>query len=265
VLIQNRSSCSTLPAPEAPSIRPSLEGKVIVVTGAARGMGRAHVDACIELGAQVLMLDILDGKGADAAREYGARARYVHADVSDEGSWCHALELGLATFGRIDGLVNNAGILRAKSLMDTSAEDFERTVAVNQTSVFLGMKSVAPVLRTNPGGSIVNISSTAGLVGIGECFAYTASKFAVRGMTKAAAIELASWGVRVNSVHPGDTVTPMIEGLSGSAAVPDASAIPLGRFAVPREISGAVCFLLSDVASYITGAEIVIDGGYTAR
>lgn len=210
------------------------------------------------------MMDILDDIGAQAAREYEGRAIYVHSDVSDEQSWQDAVEQGLSAFGHIDGLVNNAGVLTAKGLADTSVEEFDRTYEINQRGVFLGIKSVAPVLRSNGSGSIVNISSTAGLVGIGECFAYTATKFAVRGMTKAAAVELAPYGIRVNSVHPGDTLTPMIEHLQNSQAVPDATSVPLGRFAVPQEISSAVCFLLSDASSYMTGTEVVLDGGYTA-
>jgi len=161
--------------------------------------------------------------------------------------------------------VNNAGVLIARSLLETTTDEYERSTAVNQKGVFLGMRAAVPLLVAAGGGSIVNISSTAGLVGIGECFAYSASKFAVRGMTKAAAVELASLGIRVNSVHPGDTRTPMIEALADSEAVPETSQIPLGRHAEPTEISEAVCFLLSAGASYITGAELVVDGGYTAR
>lgn len=243
---------------------PSLSGKVIAVTGAARGMGRAHVDACVEFGAQVIMIDLLDELGDQAVQEHGERVHYAHADVSDERDWRRALQAGLSTFGRLDGLVNNAGILVAKGMAETSSEEYDRVCAINQKGVFLGMKTVAPILRNSGGGSIVNISSTAGLVGIGDCFAYTASKFAVRGMTKAAALELAPHGIRVNSVHPGDTLTPMIEDLAGSAAVPDLTSIPLRRFARPQEIAAAVCFLLSEASSYMTGAELVLDGGYTA-
>jgi len=242
----------------------SLAGKVIVITGAAQGMGRAHVDACVELGARVVMMDVRDDLGKEAAAEHGDRVLYVHADVSSEKDWNHAVASAMGEFGQIDGLVNNAGILITGELLDTSVENFERAVRVNQTGVFLGMRTVAPILASTGAGSIVNISSTAGLVGIGDCFAYTATKFAVRGMTKAAAVELAKKGVRVNVVHPGDTLTPMIEGLAGSDAVPDMSSIPLGRYAQPREVSAAVCFLLSDASRYMTGAEIVVDGGYTA-
>jgi 3alpha(or 20beta)-hydroxysteroid dehydrogenase len=143
--------------------------------------------------------------------------------------------------------------------------EFDRVIDVNQKSVFLGMRAIVPQMRARGTGSIVNISSTAGLVGIGECFAYSASKFAVRGMTKAAAVELAADGIRVNSVHPGDTKTPMIENLLASDAVPEVSSIPLGRFAAPSEIASAVAFLLSPASSYMTGAEMVLDGGYTTR
>ncbi|MEV8569601.1 glucose 1-dehydrogenase [Streptomyces sp. NPDC051322] len=248
----------------ASHVAASLEGKVVAVTGAARGMGMAHVHACIELGAQVLVLDVRDELGVEVADRYEDRALYVHTDVTDERDWARSVAAGLSAFGRIDGLVNNAGILVAKTLLDTSVEEYERVVAVNQRSVFLGMKAFVRPMLESGGGSIVNISSTAGLVGIAECFAYSASKFAVRGMSKAAAIELAPFGVRVNSVHPGDTLTPMIQELGDTDAVPDTSMIPLQRYANPYEISSAVCFLLSDSSSYMTGAELVLDGGYTA-
>ena len=243
----------------------SLDGKVVMITGAARGMGRAHVDLCIALGARVAMLDVQDDLARDALDEYGDAVSYLNTDVTSEVAWARAVDHTLSDFGRVDGLVNNAGVLVAHSLMQTSVADFERVLAVNQKGVFLGMRAVVPALRAAGEGSIVNISSTAGLVGIGECFAYSAAKFAVRGMTKAAAVELAPDRIRVNSVHPGDTQTPMIEGLLATDAVPDVSSIPLGRFATPTEIASAVAYLLSPASSYMTGAEMVLDGGYTAK
>lgn len=242
----------------------TLEDKVVMVSGAAQGMGRTHVDMCVELGANVAMLDVQNELGMAALEEHGDRVVYIATDVTNEGAWARAVERTLNAFGRIDGLVNNAGILVARSMRETSPADFRRVTEVNQMGVFLGMRAVVPALEACGNGSIVNISSTAGLVGIGDCFAYSASKFAVRGMTKAAAVELAPHGIRVNSVHPGDTRTPMIEHLEHSAAVPDISAIPMARFAMPREISAAVCFLLSSASSYMTGSEVVLDGGYTA-
>lgn len=240
----------------------SLQGKVIAITGAARGMGLAHARACVELGAHVVMMDVRDQLGESAARELGSQVHYVHADVTEESDWERALSIAIDKFGGLQGLVNNAGILTVASMLNTSRADYDRIIAINQTGVFLGMQAAVPLMLRSGGGSIVNVSSTAGLVGIEECFAYSASKFAVRGMTKAAAIELAGTGVRVNSVHPGDTKTPMMEGVD-SPAVPSTSAIPLGRYAEADEIASGVCFLLSDASSYMTGAELVLDGGYT--
>jgi len=243
----------------------SLAGKVVLVTGAARGMGRAHVESCIEGGASVVLTDVLDDLGEQVSRTFPShRAIYVHADVTDERHWDRALDVAQTTFGRVDGLVNNAGILLERSLRDTTVNDFNKVVAVNQTGVFLGMRAVAPIMAAAGGGSIVNISSVGGLVGFRDCFAYVASKYAVRGMSRAAALELAPVGVRVNAVFPGDTLTPMIEG-SGTDAVAAPEAIPMQRHGVPSEIAGAVRFLLSDASSFMTGAELAVDGGYSAQ
>ncbi|RNM11797.1 glucose 1-dehydrogenase [Nocardioides pocheonensis] len=251
----------------SPEVPPNLSliDRVVVITGAARGMGRAHVETCIEAGARVVLTDVLDDLGADLCRSLpDGRAVYVHADVSTEGDWDRVVDVAQARFGRVDGLVNNAGILLERSLRETSVDEFNRVVAVNQTGVFLGMRAIAPLMEAAGGGSIVNISSVAGMVGFREAFAYTASKFAVRGMSKAAALELASHNIRVNAVFPGDTLTPMIEG-SGSDAVADTGSIPLRRYGVPSEIAAVVRFLLSDAASYMTGAELTVDGGYVAQ
>jgi 3alpha(or 20beta)-hydroxysteroid dehydrogenase len=250
--------------PDAPSDL-SLAGKVVLITGAARGMGRAHVESCVAGGARVVLCDVLDDLGEALSRTLPAgRAIYLHADVTDESHWARALDVAQDRFGRLDGLVNNAGILIERSLRDTTIEDFNRVVSVNQTGVFLGMRFAAPVMAASGGGSIVNISSVGGLVGFRECFAYVASKYAVRGMSKAAALELAPDGVRVNAVFPGDTLTPMIEG-SGTDAVASPEAIPMQRYGMPREIASAVRFLLSDASSFVTGAELAVDGGYTAQ
>ena len=243
----------------------SLAGKVVVITGAARGMGRAHVDSCIEAGALVVLADVLDDLGVElsAALPEG-RAAYVHADVSDDDHWRRVLDVAQTRFGRVDGLVNNAGILLERGLRDTSMDQFNRVVSVNQAGVFLGMRALAPVMAEGGGGSIVNISSVGGLVGFRDCFAYVASKYAVRGMSRAAALELAPDGIRVNAVFPGDTLTPMIEG-SGSDAVAEPDAIPMARYGMPTEIAAVVRFLLSDASSFMTGAELAVDGGYTAQ
>lgn len=238
----------------------SLTNKVILITGAAGGMGKTHTKACLDQGAEVVLTDVVEPQGHIDSE----RVTFIKADMSSSKDWETLVKTIDDVHGRLDGLVNNAGILATHTLEETSEEEFDRVIAINQKGVFLGMHFCLPLLKKSTSGSIVNISSTAGLVGIGECFAYSASKFAVRGMTKAAAIELAHVGIRVNSVHPGDTLTPMIEGLSDSAAVPDVSHIPLGRFALPEEISRAVTFLLSEASSYITGTEMVVDGGYTA-
>lgn len=237
----------------------SLRGKVIAITGAVGGMGQTHVDVCLQLGARVVMIDRVAPDG-----EQRPSTRFVQGDVSSESDWQNAMHVVEREFGRLDGLVNNAGILMAKSMESTTSGDYDQVVAVNQKGVFLGMRAALPLLRAAGSSSIVNISSIGGSVGISECFAYSASKFAVRGMTKAAAVELASEGIRVNSVHPGDTYTPMIEGLDASSSVPDLSKYPLGRYAQPYEISRTVAFLLCDAASFITGAEFAVDGGYTA-
>lgn len=238
----------------------SLTNKVVLITGAAGGMGQTHTQACLDLGANLVLTDVVEPQSLID----NDRVTFIKADVSSSQDWNALAKTIENQFGRLDGLVNNAGILTTHSLEETSEEEFDRVIAINQKGVFLGMHHCLPLLKKSSAASIVNISSTAGLVGIGECFAYSASKFAVRGMTKAAAIELAKMGIRVNSVHPGDTLTPMIEGLGDSAAVPDISHIPLGRFAQPEEISRAVTFLLSGASSYITGTEITVDGGYTA-
>ncbi len=238
----------------------TLENKVILITGASGGMGKTHTQACLDQGSYVVLTDVVEPSDLVASE----RVSFVKADVSRSEDWQKLVGEIDKQHGRLDGLVNNAGILKTHSLEQTSEDEFDRIISINQKGVFLGMKYCLPLLEKSESPSIVNISSTAGLVGIGECFAYSASKFAVRGMTKAAAVELADKGIRVNSVHPGDTLTPMIEGLSDSAAVPDVSHIPLGRFAQPEEISQAVTFLLSDQSSYMTGTEIIVDGGYTA-
>lgn len=242
-----------------------LAGKTVVITGGARGMGRAHAEACVAAGANVVLTDILQELGGELVEALPAgRAVYVQADVSQENDWHRVGEVAIGAFGGVDGLVNNAGILVEHSLQDTSLADFNRVVSVNQTGVFLGMRAMSPWMAQAGGGSIVNISSVAGLVGFRDCFAYTASKYAIRGMTKAAALELASQEVRVNAVFPGDTLTPMIEG-SGTDAVASPDAIPMGRYGLPDEIAAAVLFLLSDASSFVTGAELAVDGGYTAQ
>jgi 3alpha(or 20beta)-hydroxysteroid dehydrogenase len=180
-----------------------LDGKVALISGAARGMGQAEARLFASEGAQVVVADLLDEEGSLVAKEIGSPAIFQHLDVTDETSWSDAVAAATDAFGRLDVLVNNAGIVIPSPLRDLSLDDYRAVTEVNQTGVFLGMKSVVPAMEASGAGSIVNISSIDGLIGMDLVFAYVASKFAVRGMTKVAALELASLGIRVNSVHPG--------------------------------------------------------------
>jgi 3alpha(or 20beta)-hydroxysteroid dehydrogenase len=209
----------------------------------------------------VVLADVLDDEGRAVADEIGDAARYVHLDVTDEARWQAAVEAAEAAFGPVTVLVNNAGILHFRTLDKTTLEDFDRVLRVNVHGVFLGMKAVTPSMVRAGGGSIVNISSTAGLQGLPHLGAYVASKWAVRGLTKTAAIDLGTRGIRVNSVHPGGIDTPMIAGTSGDA--PFYKRLPVPRMGSADEAARAVLFLASDDASYISGAELAVDGGAT--
>lgn len=237
-----------------------LSGKGALISGGASGMGAAEAKKFIEEGARVVIGDINDDLGAAFAKELGEAARFVHLDVRREDDWAAAVELSERHFeGPIDILVNNAGVLRRGTLEETTLDEYRFTTDVMQVGVFLGMRAVAPSMRKAGGGSIVNISSTAGIVAFEGHIAYVAAKWAVRGMTKAAALDLAADEIRVNSIHPGDTETPMI-----ADGYYETDIIPLKRFAQAEEIASLVLFLASDEAKYITGAEHVIDGGLTA-
>ncbi|GGA92861.1 glucose 1-dehydrogenase [Ornithinibacillus halotolerans] len=241
-----------------------LEGKVAIVTGGAQGMGAAHVKRFIEEGAKVVFTDINETQGRILEAELGENGKFVKQDVTNESDWLRVVEETEKAFGSIDILVNNAGITMAKNILDISVEEYRRIVDINQVSVFLGMKAVAASMQKNGGGSIINISSMNGLVA--GAVAYTDTKFAVRGMTKAAAMNLAPMGIRVNSVHPGVIATPMVVQEDTKAAVEEfAKHIPLKRVAQPEEVSNMVLFLASDESSYSTGSEFVIDGGMTAQ
>ncbi len=245
-----------------------LAGKVAIITGAGRGMGASHARLFVEEGAQVLLTDIDEAAGSALAKRLGAGARFMLHDVSDPQAWHNVTDEAVTHFGGIDILVNNAGILGPiKPLADLGIDDYLRVCAVNQHAQFFGMKAVVPAMIDRSGGSIVNISSIAGMVANygAPSVAYVASKFAVRGLTKAAAMEYGSRNIRVNSVHPGFIRTPMMtEGTDGSGgdALP---LIPLGRIGAPEEVSKLVVFLASDDASYITGAEYVVDAGMTTH
>ena len=246
----------------------SLDGRVALITGAAslRGQGAAEARLFAAEGAVVVLADVSDDEGSETARTIGGGTSYAHLDVTDDAQWAEVVDRIAAEHGRLDVLVNNAGVWHAGTLADTSPADFRRVVEINQVGVFLGMRAAAQVMRSAGGGSIVNVSSNAGLrvalpnLAGGKAQAYVASKWAVRGMTKAAALELAPFGVRVNSVHPGPTDTAMID--AGHDAI--ARGLPLQRLATPSEIAAVVLFLASDASAYVNGAEIAVDGGASA-
>jgi len=241
-----------------------LQGKVAIITGAAQGMGAAHAKLFVEQGAKVVLTDLNEEKGQAFAAELGENALFVKQNVAKEEDWATVVATAEEKFGPVNVLVNNAGITMAKPMMQTTVEEYRRIVEINQVSVFLGMKAVLPSMQKAGGGSIVNVSSMNGLVA--GAIGYTDTKFAVRGMTKAAAMEAAHYNVRVNSVHPGVIANPMVVQEDTKAAVEEfAKHIPLGRVAQPEEVSNMVLFLASDESSYSTGSEFVIDGGMTAR
>ncbi|WP_262700706.1 MULTISPECIES: glucose 1-dehydrogenase [Streptomyces] len=242
---------------------PRLDGKTVIISGGARGMGASHARLFTERGARVVLMDRLVEEGKSLAAELGDAAVFVEADVTSSQDWKRVVERAEDTFGTVDVLVNNAGILMLHRLETATEADFRRTVEVNQIGVFLGMQAVVPTMRRAGRGSIVNIGSTAGLVGYPDCFAYAATKWAIRGMTKTAAAELAPYGIRVNAVHPGDVETPMTADIRAGGEL-TTDGIPLGRFAVPREVSLAVLHLASNDSSYTTGADVAVDGAYTA-
>jgi len=245
-----------------------FKGKVALITGAAQGMGESHARKFIAEGAKVILTDLNEAKGKALAAELGSNALFVHHDATSEAGWKEVVAAGEKQFGKITVLVNNAGILGpiAKTA-DLSEADFLKVCAINQTSVYLGMRAVIPGMLAAGIGSIVNISSIAGIAanyGF-PSVAYVGSKFAVRGMTKATAIEYGPKNIRVNSVHPGFIRTPMMVEATNEEGGESLALIPLGRIADAVEVSNLVLFLASDEASYITGAEHVIDAGIMAQ
>jgi 3alpha(or 20beta)-hydroxysteroid dehydrogenase len=247
-----------------------LEGKVALITGGARGMGASEAQLFIDEGARVVIIDILDADGKKTAERLspdGSRCIFLHHDVTNEADWNVVLKETLAAFGQIDILVNNAGIFERGTVLDTSLAMFEKTMDINVTGVFLGMKTVAPHMVQRKTGSIVNISSVAGLNGTPGFLAYGASKWAVRGMTKGVAKELAPFGVRVNSIHPGIIDTPMLQTFeSAGEGVREAvrTRIPLGYEAEPIHVARLALYLGSDDSAYSTGSEFIVDGGWSA-
>lgn len=245
-----------------------LAGKVALVTGAAQGQGAAEARRFVAEGARVVVGDVQHDAARGIARELGAAAMFVPLDVTDEAQWERAVLAGLGEFGRLDVLVNNAGIAVPPTLLDAiSLDDHRRIMAVNLDGVLLGMRAVVPAMREAGGGSIVNISSIDGLVGVAGMTSYAASKFGVTGLTRAAALELGRFGIRVNSVHPGVIASPMVDG-----APPEVRARldrlmarqPIPRMGTPEEVANLALFLASDESSYCTGAQFVIDGGHLA-
>ncbi|MGW1724975.1 SDR family NAD(P)-dependent oxidoreductase [Streptomyces sp. NPDC002306] len=248
-----------------------LDGRVVLVTGAARGQGEQEARLFRAEGAEVVVADVLDDQGAALAEEIGAL--YVHLDVGQEDAWQAAVRTAQETYGRLDGLVNNAGILRFNALVDTPLDEFMRVVRVNQVGCFLGTKTAAPVL--SDGGTIVNTASYTAMTGMAAVGAYAASKHAILGLTRVAALELAPRGIRVNAVCPGAVDTAMS---NPSLLDPDADTeetskaldglyrklVPLGRIGRPEEVARLALFLTSDDSSYITGQPFVIDGGWLA-
>jgi 3alpha(or 20beta)-hydroxysteroid dehydrogenase len=246
-----------------------LDGKVALITGAARGQGAAEARLFVAEGASVMLGDVRDDDGEIVAKELGERAAYMRHDVTSEDGWAVIVEATRARFGRIDVLVNNAGVFRIVGMTNTTLEEYMRIVTINQVGTFLGMKAVTETMIEQRAGSIINISSVAGLQGSPGTLAYTASKFAVRGMTKVAALELASFGIRVNSVHPGFIDTDMLREELGATAIASmqgaAANVPNQRLASADDVAKLVCYLACDDSAYSTGSEFVVDGGLSAR
>ncbi|MFD6915277.1 SDR family NAD(P)-dependent oxidoreductase [Streptomyces virginiae] len=237
-----------------------LDDKVVVITGAGRGQGATEARLCAAAGARVVVTDVREDEGRAVAAELGDRGLYVRHDVADPESWAAVVKETVRAFGTVSALVNNAALWRTAHVEQQRLEDFEALLRVNLLGPFLGIQAVAPVLRAAGGGSIVNISSTAGLVGIPGHAAYGSTKFALRGLTRSAALDLARDRIRVNSVHPGAIDTPMVaEAVAGR----DWSHVPLGRMGRPEEVGELVLFLCSDASSYVTGSEFTVDGGMT--
>jgi len=241
-----------------------VAGKVAVITGAARGQGEAEARLFASEGAKVIVADVLDELGQAVAGDIGEAATFVHLDVSSQSDWEAAA--GVAEdLGGASVLVNNAAILIPSAIEDTSLDDYMKVISVNQIGTFLGMKAVFAQMKAKRGGSIVNISSVDGLQSKNGLISYSASKFAIRGMTKTAAVEWGRFGIRVNSVHPGGVNTVMGNPMNDPVAEKEPYQFhAINRIGRPEEIATAVLFLASDEASYITGAELSVDGGWRA-
>jgi 3alpha(or 20beta)-hydroxysteroid dehydrogenase len=238
-----------------------LAGKVAIVTGAGRGQGEGEARLFVAEGARVVLTDVLVEEGRAVAAELGAAARFVAHDVADPDAWTRVVDTTVDTFGRVDVLVNNAAIQWMKRLEDETKEGFSRILEVNLVGTFLGVRAVTGAMRAAGGGSIVNISSTAGLTGMARLGAYGASKWGVRGLTKTAALELGSDRIRVNSIHPGPVNSPQLRPSQAEYLAPR---MPIGRVGEVVDVAELVVYLASDASTYVTGAEFVIDGGSMA-
>jgi 3alpha(or 20beta)-hydroxysteroid dehydrogenase len=241
-----------------------LEGKVALVTGAARGQGEAHVRALAAEGARVVVADVLADEGQAVAGSLGEHGLFQLLDVGDEAHWQAAVVAAVDRFGRLDVLVNNAGIAGRHELLELELETFMSFIRTNQVGPFLGMKTAAPAMIRGGGGSIVNVSSIVGLSGVELVAAYAATKWAVRGLSKSAAVELGGDGIRVNTIFPGVLDTPMTEFMSPEGIEIRRRMVPLGRLGEADACTGLVVFLASDESAYITGAEIAVDGGISS-
>ena len=246
-----------------------LEGKVALISGGARGMGAEEALLFAKEGARVVVADVLEGEGRDIAAQIpGGQAIFVRLDVTKEGDWQRAVSMAEEVYKRLDILVNNAGVSATGGIEDTTVEEWDRVMEVNAKGVFLGTKHAIPAMQRTGGGSIINISSQLGIVAMRESSPqYIASKGAVRLLTKSTALQYAADGIRCNSVHPGPIVTPMTEGRRSDEAVRELmeSRIPLGRYGEAIEVAYGVLYLASDESSFVTGSELVIDGGWVAQ
>lgn len=242
----------------------ALAGKVALITGAARGQGREEALRFVEAGAAVMLGDVLDDEGMELAAELGEAAAFLRLDVSDGDAWTAFVDAACARFGRVDVLVNNAGISDPRPLRDTDEATFRRMIDVNLVGAFLGMRAVVPAMESVGEGSIVNVSSIAGIRGGVGGTAYSASKFGLRGITKVAAIELGPLGIRVNAILPGIIRTAMTAGMLDGREEEFAS-VPCGRIGRPRDVAEAVVWLASPASGFVTGIDLVVDGGRTVR
>ncbi|HAK62175.1 MAG: SDR family NAD(P)-dependent oxidoreductase [Pseudomonadota bacterium] len=254
-----------------------MEGKVVLISGGASGIGAAHARVFAAEGAKVLIGDIQEAMGKEVAdgigvTNSGGQAAFATLDVTSEASWADAVRKAVSLYGKLTTLINNAGVAILGGLTTETQASWDKTIAVNQQGVWYGMRAAIPEMKKAGGGAIVNISSVYGIIGSPDMLSYHASKGAVRLMTKAAALEYATQGIRINSVHPGIIQTPIIKTTFSSSGAPAEAVLqsiysktPMGRLGQPEEIAKGSLFLCSDDASFVTGAELVIDGGWTAQ